>query len=153
MTESAITPAQAAQWYADAYATNDAVHLARLLVGTERTHHQDGRSVDDLLFEAQERSAHLCRGLAGASPLPDSAQITPSAIPLETLDTPHTRRLLALLMEAQEVAEQIDWERGRALDESVPLLPGESRGTDLAESISEIALRVRTEVHGPRGRE
>lgn len=40
-----------------------------------------------------------------------------------------------------------------AATEHVNLLPGEARGTDLAEAISEIALRVRTEVHGPRGRE
>jgi hypothetical protein len=98
--------------------------------------------------------------LGAASPLRARQQPVSESEPdkfalssLVTLDTPASRRLLALLMETLEAAEQVDWERGRALDESVPLLPGESRGTDLAESISEIALRVRTEVHGPPGRE
>jgi hypothetical protein len=72
---------------------------------------------------------------------------------LAPLDTPAARRLLALLEETLEAAEQVDFERGRALTEDIPLLPGESRGTDLAESISEIALRVRVEVNGPKGRE
>jgi hypothetical protein len=98
--------------------------------------------------------------LGAASPLRARQQPVSESEPdkfalssLVALDTPASRRLLALLMETLEAAEQVDWERGRALDESVPLLPGESRGTDLAESISEIALRVRTEVHGPQGRE
>jgi hypothetical protein len=56
-----------------------------------------------------------------------------------------------LLEEAQEAAEQIDWERGRVVGEDVELPPGQSRGRDLAESISEVALRVRIEVNGPRG--
>ena len=51
------------------------------------------------------------------------------------------------------MAERIDAARGRSLGGGVPLLPGEARGTDLAEALSETALRVRTEVHGPRGSE
>jgi hypothetical protein len=74
-------------------------------------------------------------------------------ISLEMLDTPDTRELLILLSRAQEVAERVDAARGRSLGANIRLVPGESRGTDLAESISEIALRVRTEVHGPKGRE
>jgi hypothetical protein len=42
---------------------------------------------------------------------------------------------------------------GRTVGEDVTLPLRQSRGTDLAESISEIALRVRVEVNGPRGRE
>jgi len=72
---------------------------------------------------------------------------------LHLLDTPASRRLLSLLEEAQEATEEVDAERGRSLPGDVPLQPGESRGTDLAETISEIALRVRIEVNGPKGRE
>jgi len=72
---------------------------------------------------------------------------------LVTLDTPEARRLLLLLERARAAAELVDAQRGRSLGEEIELLPGESRGTDLSESISEIALRVRTEVHGPKGRE
>lgn len=72
---------------------------------------------------------------------------------LATLDTPDTRELLGLLERAQVVAERVDAQRGRSLDADVPLLPGESRGTDLAESISELALRLRLEVGGTKGRD
>jgi hypothetical protein len=69
-------------------------------------------------------------------------------IPLDKLSTPASRRLLALLEETQEAAEQVDSERGRSLGTGVPLQPGESRGTNFAESLSAISLRVRIEVNG-----
>jgi hypothetical protein len=118
---------------------------------------RDGRTME---AEEQLRSADrevqrvvsLLVEVGAASPHGGAAP--PAApIPLEQLDTPDTRHLLYLLEKAQEVAERIDAARGRALGESIELLPGESKGTDLAETISEIALRVRTEVHGPAGRE
>jgi hypothetical protein len=85
-----------------------------------------------------------------------AAQVdTPAPIPLHLLDTPASRRLLALLIECRKAAEEVDAERGRVVSSSVvsTLPEGQSRGTDLAESISELALRVRTEVHGAKGRE
>lgn len=72
---------------------------------------------------------------------------------LAVLDTPNTRELLELLERAQVVAERVDKERGRSMSPEVPLLPGESRGTDLAEAVSLMALRVRGEVFGAKGRE
>jgi hypothetical protein len=74
-------------------------------------------------------------------------------IDLLQLDTPDTRYLLSLLEEAQAVAERIDAARGRALPSDTPLQPGESLGTDLAEAVSYLALRVRGEVRGPKGRD
>lgn len=51
-------------------------------------------------------------------------------------------------------AERVDAQRGRSMGPDYEPLPGESRGTDLAESISILRLRVQTEVHGPQtGRE
>ena len=44
-------------------------------------------------------------------------------------------------------------EQAQAVAANIPLAPGEARGTDFAESISEIALRVRVDVHGPQGRD
>ncbi|MES2460843.1 MAG: hypothetical protein V4671_09675 [Armatimonadota bacterium] len=82
-----------------------------------------------------------------ATPLPP-----PAPIGLDQLDTPDTRELLALLESAQAVAERVDAARGRSLP-GIALTPGESRGTDLAESISYLALRVRSEVCGPLGRD
>lgn len=67
---------------------------------------------------------------------------------LATLDTPDTRRLLDLLTEAQAVAERIDAARGHALPGDLPLQAGESRGTDLAESVSMLAARLRGEIFG-----
>lgn len=77
----------------------------------------------------------------------------PQPIPLEKLDTPDSRELLDLLRRAQEVAERVDASRGRSLPDSFSLQPGESRGTDLAEKLSQIVLRVRLEVEGPQGRD
>lgn len=78
---------------------------------------------------------------------PDSFPVP--RIPPHLCDTPDTRELLALLEKAQAVAERIDAARGRALSPDIPLLPGESHGRDLAETISTIAVRVRGEVKGP----
>lgn len=66
-------------------------------------------------------------------------------------DTPAARRLLNLLEQTQDAAEEVDKERGNCLDFEPPL-PGESRGTDYAESLSELALRLRSELSAPTGR-
>jgi hypothetical protein len=134
-----------------------AVDAALDVIGVAMDAHTAGRRIhpDELLpiariaNEAIQRTYKALIALGAAEP--DVPK--PPPIPLEKLDTPDTRRLYALLMEAQEVAEQIDWERGRAMDERVKLLPGEARGIDLAETISTITLRLRTEIIGPAGRE
>jgi hypothetical protein len=51
------------------------------------------------------------------------------------------------------VAERVDSERGQALPAEVPTMPGESRGTDLSESLASLVLRLWQEVEGPAGRE
>ena len=131
-------------------------HLARAVEAILHTGHA-------LHFGETERAAELNREanreaqaaqvllVASGVARPD---LPPPATPigLDQLDTPDTRRLLALLEEAQAVAERVDAARGRALDIDFPLQPGESRGTDLAESLSELALRVRVEVEGPTDR-
>jgi hypothetical protein len=150
-----LNPARAAQLATDAGAANEAVQYARLLLGTGQARDEEGRSLDDHLFDAQERTRRLYRALLTVAPpeLPELPDVAAAPIPLDLLASPAARRLLALLEEAQEAAEQVDFERGRSLPEDIPLQPGESRGTDLAEIISEIALQVRTEVQGPKGRE
>lgn len=75
---------------------------------------------------------------------------------LAMLDTPNARALLEALRSVQELAEVVDAERGRAVPAECVVLPGESRGTDYAESISHLWLKLSTEIHGPpsaRGRE
>jgi hypothetical protein len=104
------------------------------------------------LNEANDKAQRVHRLLlqAGAS---DPGTPSGRDIPLHLLDTPDTRELLDLLKRAQAVAERVDASRGRSLSSGFPLSPGESYGTDLAESISEIVLRVGIEVHGPAGKE
>jgi hypothetical protein len=70
-----------------------------------------------------------------------------------TLDSPDVRALLTALEAAQVIAERVDASRGRAVAFDVPLSPGESRGTDLAEVISSLCYRLRDEVGGAKGRE
>jgi hypothetical protein len=135
-----------------------AVDAALDVVGALLDAQVQGRTVhpDELLPIAREANTAIQRAYRNLLALgAREADGMPRAqpVPLDLLDTPDTRHLLYLLEKAQEVAERIDAVRGRSLGEDVPLLPGESAGTDLAESISEIALRVRTEVHGPKGRE
>jgi hypothetical protein len=75
---------------------------------------------------------------------------------LSQADTLDTRELLRLVREAVAVAERVDAARGHVVPADTPLLPGESRGTGWAETLSELALRLRIEVEGPlraRGRE
>jgi hypothetical protein len=149
-TAAGPSPAQILKWRDMAGRANENIQLGRMAIHTGGD--VGGQSADDLLFDAQHTTALMRSELAAASRL--SAPSTAfSPIPLETLDTPDTRALLDLLEKAQAVAERIDASRGRCLSPDIPLLPGESRGTDLAETISEIALRVRIEVQGPKGRE
>lgn len=95
--------------------------------------------------------AELAAAIDGMQSLGINAQKIPATeeIPIYLLNTADTRELLDLLIRAQEVAERLDSSRGRSLPECVPLGPGESRGTDIAESISYLRLRVQIEVHGP----
>lgn len=69
-------------------------------------------------------------------------------VDINQLDTPDTRALLAALENAQEIAERVDAARGRTVGNDFPLQPAESAGTDLAESIALLVLRLRNEVGG-----
>lgn len=71
---------------------------------------------------------------------------------LATLNTPAARELLQALEMALAVAERVDAERGRALPPHIPLTQYESRGTDLAEALSNLCMRLRWEVSPPTGR-
>jgi hypothetical protein len=140
--------------------TNDAAravnHCKQALRSAQLTRHFCAEDAREAEGHARE-TAESIRAALGVLTAPDTGELPPAptrdAIPLALLDTPDTRELLSLLTRAQAVAERVDAARGRCLPESVPLAPGESRGTDLAEAVSLIALRVAVEVHGPPGRE
>jgi hypothetical protein len=68
----------------------------------------------------------------------------PEPVPPHLADTSATRRLYVLLTEAQAAAEVVDAERGRAIAGAGEGTPpsGRSSGFDLAESLSELRLRV-----------
>jgi hypothetical protein len=95
-----------------------------------------------LLQAGATRPANVPPRRADADPLRAMAQA----------DTPATRRLLAAVRAAVDAAEEVDAERGNVLPAHLPLQPGESRGTGWAESISNLAERLRVEVEGPTDR-
>ena len=70
---------------------------------------------------------------------------------LASLDTPTARELLTLLEAATVCAERLDAERGRVLPPHIALQPGETTGVDFAESVNELAQRLRGEVFGRTG--
>ncbi len=153
------TPAEAAQRQAAldraaklaheaSFAARDAKHNAAKLA--------DGIATADLASDAA-RAAWDCLQLllraGAASPLPTTVRPQTDSLNLSSLSAladPETDDLLFHLEQCLAVAERIDARRGRVVSENIPLSPGESRGTDLAETISEIALRVRGKVHGPQ---
>jgi|GEM_PF-5672744 hypothetical protein len=97
--------------------------------------------------DAIQRAHTLLLGV-GASPV----ELPPRReIPLDRLDTPEARELLDLLTGALVVAEKVDASRGRLLSPKIETEPEESRGVDLAESVSEIVHRLRLEIFGPKG--
>jgi len=155
-TQEPVTPKALGQWATDAQEVRARIGKGRLWL-LEAIRAAEGNvdlvatleRANDQFFPAQETTDRLIQGIGAAS----SAYALPSlegALTLDQLDTPDTRELLSLLEEAQRVAERIDRARGRHVGDQIPLQPGESAGTDLAESISLLALRMRKEVHGAR---
>lgn len=67
---------------------------------------------------------------------------------LMVLDSPNSRELLAGLKALLPVAERVDAERGRSLDEVV----GGSAGLDLAEDLAQMIARISMEIHGVTGK-
>jgi hypothetical protein len=160
---SVATPAQLATWEGKARQANDAIQTARVMLETGETV-ENGRSVDDYLFEAQEATeatryavmlAARAQGVAAEGEERFGATGTGSDLAdlsrLAALASPAARRLLELLRaEVLPLAETVDRERGRALrPEGVVLGSGETYGTDIAEALSVIALRLAGEVEGP----
>ena len=66
----------------------------------------------------------------------------------ELASTPATANLLIALNEAVCAAEMVDAERGQTIPEDYTLKSGETRGTGWAETINELALRLKSEVNG-----
>jgi hypothetical protein len=144
--------------------TDAAAALDRWAQGCERTCAEceraelllvegDGLRAREHVTRARETAWNLYRSLLEAGAAPVEGAGVPAPLPLRLFDTPATRRLLQVLRAAQEAAEAVDAERGHILPGHIPLQPGESRGTGWAESVSNLAERLRVEVEGPRGRE
>jgi hypothetical protein len=108
------------------------------------------RTLADEANDRAQQAYQLLYAAGGREPEEHSAaSITET--PLHLLSTHSTRALLAALRYALARAELVDAERGNVLPEDAELLPGESRGTGWAETISNLAERLRVEVEGPRG--
>jgi hypothetical protein len=124
----------------------------------QQLHYGNVEAARARLTSAVEASQTGLRTLLDAGARVKGIPAAAPADPLRALalaDTPATRRLLDLLREATAAAEEVDAERGNVLPPDVPLQPGESRGTGWAETISNLAERLRVEIEGPRagGRE
>lgn len=110
---------------------------------------------ETLLKNAQESHDRLgsVLGAVGAIGSGQAQPVTGNELALlSTIGSDDSHELLDLLEKAQAVAERIDASRGYCVDEKMPLQPGESRGTDLAEFLSMLALRVRREATGGQSR-
>jgi hypothetical protein len=135
--------------------------LALLLAADATGEPPDTAALIQAANEANEQAQTTLRLVlqAGAT-RPESVPPRPSdADPLRAMaqaDTPATRRLLAAVRAAVDAAEVVDAERGNVVAPDAILLPGESRGTAWAETLSGIAQRLKIEVEGPsraRGQE
>jgi hypothetical protein len=71
---------------------------------------------------------------------------------LASLSSPLAAEMLDRLRDLLPLAEKLDAERGNAMPEEYTPAPGESRGTDVAESISLLILHLKRDVEGARGR-
>lgn len=117
-------------------------------------HAGDTLRAKELALESSRASRETYRLLrdVGAQPLPDMPR--PAEVPLHLLDTPQTCTLVEALTAAVAAAEKVDQQRGNVLPPSIPLQPGETRGTGYAETLSNILKRLEIEVYGPSsGRE
>lgn len=163
-----LSDKQAAQIKADLRAADEQAGCAHLSVmSLEVIAHRGGHdiapfraSIDDAerLLRGSKDAYNRLRGvLNSVGVLARAADLSrPSAVrgnelaALSTMGGADVCELLALLDRAQAVAERIDAARGYTVGDSIVLQPGESRGTDLAERLSLLALRVRREAEGGR---
>jgi hypothetical protein len=147
-TQIIVTPAQLAKWAAAADAAGDATSYAGAMLAQGNT-----LAAKDHVAKARYgiRDLHAALVTAGAQALPPSPDT--GHLPLPTFPTADDRKLLDLLAQAQEIAERIDARNGHVLPAHIPLQPGESRGTDIAESVSNLREQLRAHVEGARGRD
>jgi hypothetical protein len=148
-----ITPGQAAAWSQRAERLHDLILEARYLLTGGKGDADAVLSEAQALCASHRNETYTAAGIYATATRYEQ-QRNGTLADLDMLNTPDVRALLILLEIAQNCAEHVDAQRGRCLPENIPLLPGESRGTDLAETISEIRQRVQMQIHGPRrGRE
>ena len=91
--------------------------------------------------DAAENALEILLALGARRP---GQAVAADSLPLELLDTPASRRLLAALEEAQKAGEALDRERGWLHD-------GEPCGW--GEMLGGMVLTLRVEVEGPQGKE
>jgi hypothetical protein len=118
------------------------------------TTHRDRKAHEDL-FGVVTKLNEVATVLAQSG-----ADLPETRAPLKTqvlapweLDTPEARELLDLLARAQAVAEVVDKQRGNVLPDRIPTGEMESRGTDFADSLSHLRIRLHLEIVPPQGRD
>jgi hypothetical protein len=151
-----VTVAALVKWKQD-------ILTAKRLIGRTRVDHvmpQLGRGseADTNLDAASDALMNAAEGISAACEahgIPRGINKEPSLSDLASLasmDTQDARKLLAVLETAQEIAERVDAQRGHTIGDDIPLMPGESRGTDLADAISMLCYRLRIETDPPKGK-
>ena len=113
---------------------------------------EEAATATDTAAEASKEAGAAVALLQRLGARPAAVPPPTEPIPLHLLDTPDARELLALLRQAVAVAERLDQARGRAVPPTFPLGEGETTGCDLAEAVSNLALRVEGEIYGPTDR-
>lgn len=137
-----------------ARAAQIAAHRARVVAAYDAAtaQSQAGEAAD----AATRTLAVLCDLGAAEPPIQPGGSVPAASLSLAalaTMDTPDMRELLHHLEQAQAVAERVDESRGHVLPPHIELSPGESRGTNHAETVSEIAGAVRAEIFGRTGKD
>ena len=139
MAELTVSPElTVSQEQLDAWAHACGRAISALLPVQEALARAGNAEMAQQLQPAAEATGTLLQWLirAGAARMSDAP--APAEPPLPPLNTPAARRLLALLHEAEDVAGEVDQERGWTCG-------------GWAEAIENLAFPLSAEVHGPPG--
>jgi len=114
----------------------------------------DARATIEIARDSAYSAARLAVKAGAKSPGPPPTEESRFSLrALASLDSPEARELHRRLAELLPLAERVDDSRGRTMGPEYEPQPGESRGTDVAETLSLLVLRLRNETIGPAGRE
>lgn len=128
-------------------AAQEAALLAQILIARG----EPANAADAAHNAADKCSSAITRLMAAGVPseafdgVPDN-----NPIRLDALNTPDVRALLDAVRALVPLAERVDQARGRWYPDAPPT---DTKGTDLAETLHQLACRLHLEAFGPSGKE